>query len=64
MATTADKVCFDLHDERHIPLLIYIPKIKDIEAEMAKTQKNKATSYHLGTGSEKQEKIVLLTYML
>jgi len=25
-----------------------VDKIKDIEAEMAKTQKNKATSYHLG----------------
>ena len=24
-------------------------KIKEIEAEMARTQKNKATSYHLGT---------------
>ena len=24
-------------------------KIKEIEAEMARTQKNKATNYHLGT---------------
>jgi ribosome-interacting GTPase 1 len=26
-------------------------KIKDIEAEMAKTQKNKNTSFHLGTNT-------------
>ena len=26
-----------------------VDKIKEIEAEMARTQKNKATSYHLGT---------------
>lgn len=25
-----------------------VAKIKDIEVEMAKTQKNKATSFHLG----------------
>jgi len=50
MATTADKVSSDLHHERHIFLLICTSKIKDIEAEMAKTQKNKATSYHLGMG--------------
>ena len=29
-------------------LICPILQIKDIEAEMAKTQKNKATSYHLG----------------
>jgi len=33
---------------KDIPILICTFKIKDIEAEMAKTQKNKATSYHLG----------------
>jgi len=53
MATTADKVSSDLHHERHIFLLICTSKIKDIEAEMAKTQKNKATSYHLGMGLKK-----------
>jgi len=26
-----------------------VEKIKDIEAEMARTQKNKATEYHLGS---------------
>ncbi|KAJ3063759.1 hypothetical protein HDU98_000451 [Podochytrium sp. JEL0797] len=34
-----------------------IDKIKDIEAEMAKTQKNKATSYHLGTLKAKLAKL-------
>jgi hypothetical protein len=34
-----------------------IEKIKDIEAEMAKTQKNKATSYHLGTLKAKLAKL-------
>ncbi|KAI8894382.1 P-loop containing nucleoside triphosphate hydrolase protein [Globomyces pollinis-pini] len=34
-----------------------VEKIKDIEAEMAKTQKNKATSYHLGTLKAKLAKL-------
>ncbi|KAI8821957.1 P-loop containing nucleoside triphosphate hydrolase protein [Chytriomyces cf. hyalinus JEL632] len=34
-----------------------VDKIKDIEAEMAKTQKNKATSYHLGTLKAKLAKL-------
>lgn len=33
------------------------PQIKDIEAEMAKTQKNKATSYHLGQLKAKLAKL-------
>lgn len=33
------------------------PEIKDIEAEMAKTQKNKATSYHLGQLEAKLTKV-------
>lgn len=32
-------------------------KIKEIEAEMARTQKNKATSYHLGTLKAKLAKL-------
>ncbi|KAJ3107378.1 GTP-binding protein [Phlyctochytrium planicorne] len=34
-----------------------IEKIKEIEAEMARTQKNKATSYHLGTLKAKLAKL-------
>ncbi|KAG8534194.1 GTP-binding protein rbg1 [Bacidia gigantensis] len=34
-----------------------VDKIKDIEAEMAKTQKNKATSYHLGQLKAKLAKL-------
>ena len=32
-------------------------KIKEIEAEMARTQKNKATNYHLGTLKAKLAKL-------
>ena len=32
-------------------------KIKEIEAEMARTQKNKATAYHLGTLKAKLAKL-------
>ena len=34
-----------------------LERIKDIEAEMAKTQKNKATEYHLGTLKAKLAKL-------
>ena len=34
-----------------------VDKIKDIEAEMAKTQKNKATSFHLGQLKAKLAKL-------
>jgi ribosome-interacting GTPase 1 len=34
-----------------------VDKIREIEAEMAKTQKNKATSYHLGTLKAKLAKL-------
>jgi small GTP-binding protein len=34
-----------------------VEKIKEIEAEMAKTQKNKATSYHIGTLKAKLAKL-------
>lgn len=34
-----------------------LDKIKDIESEMAKTQKNKATSHHLGTLKAKLAKL-------
>ena len=34
-----------------------VEKIKGIEDEMAKTQKNKATSYHLGTLKAKLAKL-------
>lgn len=34
-----------------------LEKIKEIEAEMARTQKNKATSYHLGTLKAKLAKL-------
>jgi ribosome-interacting GTPase 1 len=34
-----------------------LEKIKDIETEMARTQKNKATSYHLGTLKAKLAKL-------
>lgn len=40
-----------------IPQTIDLQKIKDIEAEMAKTQKNKATSYHLGILKAKLAKL-------
>ena len=36
---------------------LFAPQIKDIEAEMAKTQKNKATSYHLGQLKAKLAKL-------
>ncbi|KAJ1950929.1 GTP-binding protein rbg1, partial [Linderina pennispora] len=35
----------------------YADKIKEIEAEMARTQKNKATAYHLGTLKAKLAKL-------
>ena len=34
-----------------------IQKISEIEAEMARTQKNKATAYHLGTLKAKLAKL-------
>merc|ERR1711920_91113 len=34
-----------------------VEKIKEIEAEMARTQKNKATEYHLGTLKAKLAKL-------
>lgn len=57
MATTVDKVHFSLERMSTSLLTVLAPQIKDIEAEMAKTQKNKATSYHLGQLKAKLAKL-------
>ncbi|CEI39346.1 unnamed protein product [Fusarium venenatum] len=60
MATTVDKVRSRSHYQTApvTSLLTSVPhQIKDIEAEMAKTQKNKATSYHLGQLKAKLAKL-------
>lgn len=36
-----------------------LEKIKEIEAEMARTQKNKATSYHLGKKKQRTKTTML-----
>lgn len=57
MSTTVDKVeCSDAAN-LHTLLTNNLIQIKDIEAEMAKTQKNKATSYHLGQLKAKLAKL-------
>ncbi|KAK3197743.1 hypothetical protein GRF29_216g1113033 [Pseudopithomyces chartarum] len=57
MATTVDKVS-SVTPKCPGPWLIRIAgQIKDIEAEMAKTQKNKATSFHLGQLKAKLAKL-------
>ena len=52
---------FSSHDEAQIYLTFHHPLItidsKDIEEEMARTQKNKATNYHLGTLKAKLAKL-------
>ena len=57
MATTADKVRLSCMNATLLLLTACSPQIKGIEEEMAKTQKNKATSYHLGQLKAKLAKL-------
>lgn len=57
MATTADKVCLLSYFGLSRVLTFNLLQIKGIEEEMAKTQKNKATSYHLGQLKAKLAKL-------
>ena len=57
MATTADKVRLSCMNATLHLLTACFPQIKGIEEEMAKTQKNKATSYHLGQLKAKLAKL-------
>ena len=57
MSTTADKVSHFLFCNLVLFLICPVGQIRDVEAEMAKTQKNKATSYHLGQLKAKLAKL-------